>query len=197
MLRNIIFFVKISKLTSFKQLRFFAMRTQKILFKSMILKNSTYTLYLVIKGGNMKYRLQDGDDVKEVLRAAYDVKLDVSGGWGYDEDSATIIGKDNQTPKNQLEYMLASMRANLEMNITQPKESRFGGINVSEVKREIVGELEKVTYEVSAIKESDYAFFIQEYKDNFEKSDFDMEEHFKRRKEATIRREITYFFKLS
>ncbi len=59
----------------------------------------------------------------------------------------------------------------------------------------MVGELEKVSYEVSAMKESDYASFIQEYKDNFEKSDFDMEGHFKRRKEATLKREIVYFFK--
>ena len=145
----------------------------------------------------MDFKLKNGDDIKEVLKAAYDMELDVSGGWGYDENSPTIIGKDNQTPKNQLEYMLASMRVNLEMNITQPRESRFGGINVNELKREVVGELEKVSYEVSAMKESDYASFIQEYKDNFEKSDFDMQGHFERRKDATIKREITYFFKLS
>ena len=143
----------------------------------------------------MNFKLQDGDDIKEVLKAAYDVELDVSGGWGYDENSPTIIGQNNQTPKVQLEYMLASMRTNLEMNITQPKESRFGGINVEEKKREVVGELDRVTYEVSAMKDSDYATFIQEYKDNFGKSDFDMEDHFKRRKEATLKREIVYFFK--
>ncbi len=70
----------------------------------------------------MDFKLKNGDDIKEVLKAAYDMELDVSGGWGYDENFPTIIGKDNQTPKNQLEYMLASMRVNLEMNITQPRE---------------------------------------------------------------------------
>ncbi len=143
------------------------------------------------------FKLKDGDDIKEVLKVAYDVELDVSGSWGYNKNSPTIIGKNTQTPKAQLEYMLASMRVNLEMNITQPKESRFGGINVNELKREVIGKIDKVTYVVSAIKESDYTFFIQEYKENHEKTSFDMEEHFRRRKEATIKKEIIYFFKLS
>ena len=145
----------------------------------------------------MDFKLKDGDDIKEVLKAAYDVELEVSGGWGYDENSPTIIGKNNQSTKNQLQYILASMRTNLEMNITQPKEKRYGGINVEEKSRESLGELDRVTYEVSAMKESDYTTFIQEYKDNFGKIDFDLDEHFKKRKEATIKRKIVYFFKYS
>ena len=139
-------------------------------------------------------RLKEGDDIREVLKAAYGVELDVSGGWGYDKESALVI-TDTKTPKEQLEYMLATMRANLEMNITQPKENRYGGVRAEEIKRTQKDGIDKVTYLVSGMKESEYEEFIAEYKENFGKESFDIEEHFKRREEATLRLEVEFYFK--
>jgi len=141
-------------------------------------------------------KLKEGDDIREVLRAAYGVELDVSGGWGYDKESPIVI-KDKKTSKEQLEYMLATMRANLEMNITQPKEDRYGGVRAEEIKRVEEDGIDRVTYLVSGMKESEYEKFIDEYKENFGKENFDIEEHFKRREEATLRLEVEYFFKVS
>jgi len=141
-------------------------------------------------------RLKDGDDIREVLKAAYGVELDVSGGWGYDEKNPIVI-KDKKIPKEQLEYMLATMRANLEMNITQPKEKRYGGVRAEEIKRVEENGIDIVTYLVSGMKESEYEKFIDEYKENFGKENFDIDGHFKRREEATLRLEVEYFFKIS
>ena len=43
--------------------------------------------------------------------------------------------------------------------------------------------------------ESDYAKFIDEYKDGYGKEGFDIQDHFKRREEATLKREVVYWVK--
>jgi hypothetical protein len=88
------------------------------------------------------------------------------------------------------------MRAYLEMNMTLEEDERYGAINLNELSREPIGGLEKVVYEVSAMKELEYKAFIAEYKENLEKSDFDMNDHFARRKEATLKREVLHWFKV-
>jgi len=88
------------------------------------------------------------------------------------------------------------MRAYLEMNMTLSEHERYGAINLNEIKRELEDEYEKVSYEISAIKELEYNGFITEYKENLEKADFDMNEHFAKRKEATLKREVIYWFKV-
>ena len=137
--------------------------------------------------------------IQEVILAAFDTKMDVSGGWGYTKEDATCFTANPQKlPIAQLEHMLSSMRAYLEMNMTLPDEKRYGSINVNERAREEVSENSRifhhVTYEVTGMKESDYADFIDEYKEGYGKEDFDMELHFKRRKEATLTRTVSYWF---
>ncbi|SFZ98180.1 hypothetical protein MNB_SV-5-737 [hydrothermal vent metagenome] len=87
------------------------------------------------------------------------------------------------------------------MNMTQDKEDRYGSINVNETSREQVKEdvyiYEKVTYVITAMKEDIYAEFIDEYKEKYGKDDFDLDEHFRKRKEATLTRTITYWFEVS
>ncbi|HFD14222.1 MAG TPA: hypothetical protein ENJ34_02860, partial [Epsilonproteobacteria bacterium] len=56
---------------------------------------------------------------------------------------------------------------------------------------------DKVTYEITAMKESIYTEFIKEYKEEYGKTTFDLNAHFKRRKEATLHREVTHWFSLS
>ena len=144
-------------------------------------------------------QLKSDDDLKEVIKTAFDADLAVSGAWGYTQELATVI-ESTQVPLNQLEHMLASMRAYIEMNMTLPQEERYGSINLNETHREQikVGDLlyDKVTYEITAMKEETYTAFINEYKEGLGKEGFDITEHFNQRKKATITRSEVYWFEI-
>ena len=143
--------------------------------------------------------LKSNNDLKEILKAAFDTNLDVSGSWGYTQALSTIIHSRDNTLA-QFEHMFASMRAYVEMNMTQEESSRYGSINLNEIHRErlTIDSLvyDKVTYKVSAIQESVYATFIKEYKEGYGQKDFDITAHFKQREEATLSREVTHWFEI-
>ena len=142
-----------------------------------------------------KLELKDGESIKEIIKTAFDMELPISGGWGYTKEEATIV-EDSSMPLSQLEFIFASMRATLQMSITQPKEKRYGGINVKEIKKESSGGYEKALFEVSGIKEDIYKNLIDEYKNGYGKDDFDMEAHFKKREQNTIKKVEEFWFKL-
>jgi hypothetical protein len=125
-----------------------------------------------------------GDDIKEVIKAAFDADLDVKGEWGYSKELASIIQDDEHI--KEIEHTLATMRAYIEMNMTLEKVERYGSINLNEKDRVKDGSFHKVTYEISAMKEDEYAGFIDEYKKGHSKPEFDISDHFKRRKESTL-----------
>ena len=126
--------------------------------------------------------------------------LDISGDWGYTKDSSTKI-HSTTIPIVQLEHTFASMRAYTEMSMTLEEKDRYGSINVNEKSRKMLsddsGDYHKVLYEVTAMKEKQYKDFINEYKEKSEEPGFDMADHFKRRKEATLTREVTHWFDVS
>lgn len=144
-------------------------------------------------------QLQSDNDLKEVIKSAFDADLDISGAWGYTKELSTIVDSSD-VPLKQLEHMLASMRAYIEMNMTLPPEERYGSINLNETAREQLsdGDLvyDKVTYEITAMKEELYTAFIKEYKEGLGKEGFDITEHFNRRKEATLARTVEYWFEV-
>jgi len=135
------------------------------------------------------------DSIQEVLLSAFDSSLPLSGGWAYDRENATNI-MINEKQKEQLQFTFASMRSHIEMNLTKDEESRYGGINIKELERVCIDGFEKVTYEISAMLESDYARFINEYKQKHKSADFDISLHFAQRKEATLVRVEEFWFKL-
>lgn len=146
--------------------------------------------------------LQENTNIHELIKATFDADLPVSGDWGYSKERASIIVALPQSmPLPQLEHMITSIRAHLEMNITQEEENRYGAINANEISREESQNdgliYAKVTYEVTAIKENLFKQFIREYKEGYEKEGFDLNEHFKRRKEATLTREVVHYFEVS
>ncbi len=144
--------------------------------------------------------IQSSEDIKEVLQSAFSIELSIDGGWGYTQELATII-LEADMPIAQLEHTIASMRTHIEMNMTLPKENRYAGINLAEIYREEhtldTITFQKVTYQISAIQEELYKIFIDEYKDGYGKKEFDIADHFDRKKEATIKREISYWFDIS
>jgi hypothetical protein len=146
--------------------------------------------------------LQVEPNIQELIQTTFDADLPLSGGWGYSEAVATVI---ESLPQNmtlpQLQHMITTIRAHLEMNITQVEADRYGGINVNEKAREIIQKdsttLYKVNYEITAMKEGLYHAFIKEYKAGYVNETLDLNEHFKRRKEATLIRKITHYFEVS
>ena len=147
-------------------------------------------------------QLQENIDIRELIKSTFDVDLALAGNWGYTKEDATIIEAlpENMT-LSQMEHMVTSIRAHLEMNITQEQENRYGAINANERAREEIKSKEsffnKVTYEITAIKEDPYNAFIKEYKEGYGKEDFDLNDHFKRREEATLTREVIHYFEVS
>ena len=144
-------------------------------------------------------QLKSDNDLKEVIKSAFDADLALSGAWGYTQELATVI-VSTDLPLTQFEQMIASMRTYIEMNMTLPKEDRFGSINLNEIHREqvSVGNLlyDKVTYEITAMKEDIYTSFINAYKEGYGTEGFDMTEHFDQRKKATLTRTEVYWFEI-
>ncbi|MEN8728008.1 MAG: hypothetical protein ABF276_08615 [Sulfurovum sp.] len=144
-------------------------------------------------------QLKSDNDLKEVIKAAFDADLAVTGDWGDTQELATIIQSTDQ-PLKQLEHMIASMRTYIEMSMTLPEAERFGSINLNELSREQerVGDLiyDKVTYEITAMREKTYTAFINEYKEGLGTEGFDITEHFNQRKKATITRNEDYWFEV-
>ncbi|HSR73736.1 MAG TPA: hypothetical protein VLL31_02750 [Sulfurovum sp.] len=144
-------------------------------------------------------QLKSDNDLKEIIKSAFDADLAISGAWGYTKELATIIESSN-VPLKQLEHMLASMRAYIEMNMTLPPEERYGSINLNETAREQerIENLvyDKVIYEITAMKEDTYTSFINEYKEGLGTEGFDIAKHFDERKKATIARNEAYWFEV-
>ena len=140
------------------------------------------------------------NNLKEIIKSAFDADLPISEDWGYTQALSTRIHNSN-TPYNQLEHMFASMRAYIEMNMTREEHERYGNINVNETSREEhthnQNTYHKVSYQITAMKESTYKTFIKEYKENYGKETFDLTLHFKERKDATLHREVIHWFKIN
>lgn len=136
-------------------------------------------------------------NLQELVKVAFNADLKLDGAWGYTQVLATIIKSQNEGSLEQIEFTLATMRAYLEMNMTLSDEERYSAINLQELSREKIDtNYDKVKYEISAIKETEYKQFIAEYKENSGNPSFDMSSHFARRKEATLKREVVHWFKV-
>ena len=147
-------------------------------------------------------KLKENDNIQELIKSTFDADLPLAGTWGYTQEKATVI---KSLPEGmsaiQLQHMLTSIRAHLEMNITQEQENRYGAINPSEKARETLKSetavFDKVTYVITAMQEGRYNAFIKEYKAGYEQEGFDISEHFKRREEETLTREVIHYFDVS
>ena len=142
-------------------------------------------------------KLEAGESLSEIIKSAFDMELAVAGAWGYTKEEATVI-EALPVSLTQIEHTLASMRTHIEMSMTLSEDERYGSINLNEVERtEVIEEsvrYDKVTYEIGAMLESAYKTFIDEYKSGFGTEDFDMDAHFKRRKESTLKRVVAVWF---
>ena len=146
-------------------------------------------------------KLQENSNIHELIKSTFDADLPLAGNWGYTEELATIIeALPGGMTLPQLEHMVTSIRAHLEMNITQEQDKRYAGINANEIAREEISKGTRnfniVTYEITGIKEHLFNAFIKEYKEGYGIENFDLNEHFKRRKEATLIRKVNHYFEV-
>lgn len=139
------------------------------------------------------------ENMQEVIQEVFGVNLDIDGDWGYNPNRSVIV-RSLDMPIDQFLHMFATIRANIEMNMTiEDENERYGGIKVNFIDGKQI-ELENktydmITFEINAMKEKTYAGFIQEYKDNYGKNkDFDMDDHFKRREQSTISFQSDFWF---
>ena len=143
-------------------------------------------------------QLPQVDDLSGVIEDMFGSKLDIAGGWGYD-NKAPVVVNSLDIPIDQFLHMFASIRANTEMNLFLEKEDRYGSINCNFIEGKQV-EIEDqifdmITFEITAMKESTYSKFIEEYKENYgNNKEFDLDEHFKQREENTIKLESDFWF---
>lgn len=140
-------------------------------------------------------KLNSVDSIKDVIRNLFDVELNLEGGWGYDSDSSLVINS-LEVPIEQFITMFTTLRSNVEMNFQ--KQEKYGGITLSleELKSidvDIV-EYQVARFKLSCMSEKVYVQFIKEYKDNYGKKEFDISDHFKRRKEQTLTRSVECWF---
>ncbi|SHO80996.1 hypothetical protein MNB_SV-15-48 [hydrothermal vent metagenome] len=147
---------------------------------------------------NIEFKnLEDMGNIKNVISELFGVTLDISGGWGYDANSSVIINNLDM-PINQFLNLFAMVRANMEMNITVDSDNRYSGINVSLEEQKNIDIEDKsyqvVTFKITAMNEKIYKNFITEYKENLNKEEFDLSNHFKRRDESKITRVVDYWF---
>lgn len=144
-------------------------------------------------------QLKSDNNLNEIIKSAFNTDLQLSGSWGYTQESATII-TTSTVPLTQTQHKFAFMRAYTEMHMTLEEKERYGNINLNELHREqiVLKNLiyDKVTYQITAMKEDLYSTFIQAYKQGYGKDDFDMTEHFSQRKKSTLTRVAVHWFEV-
>lgn len=140
-------------------------------------------------------KISSSDKVEDIIFGTFNLRLPVAGGWGYSKENAVQI-TSNEIEIEQLQCMFVTALSTIEMSLTLPKESRYGGINVKKISVEKFDQFEKTTFEITAMLETVYADFIKEYKENHGKKEFNLQEHFKRREQNTLKRVEEIWFKL-
>ena len=147
--------------------------------------------------------LKNDTNIQDLIKTTFDADLPLSGDWGYSANRASII---ESLPESmtlaQMQHMIITIRIHLEMNITQEEANRYAGINANEKSREFINHnnknmYDKVSYEITAIRENLYHDFIKEYKAGYDNESLDLNAHFNRRKEATLTREVVHYFEVS
>jgi len=148
-------------------------------------------------------KLNNEENMIEVIRQAtnLDFKCNISGGWGYKKDDATIINSTNEYDIDGFELLLCTIRANIEMNITLDENSRYVSIAPTLLSQEIKTNGDDTyhcnNYTIEAVKELDFKRLSKEYKENYGKESFDMIKHFKQREECKISIKTIYWFKVA
>ena len=143
-----------------------------------------------------------------ISNSPYGYEMPITGGWGYDKDSAVIIDKfdpivNQNLPFNgiQLEYIFARFRAYLELVLSRDKSDRFMIEDTTLEEQTLIHDetkvYDKMIFNVSALPLKDFMDLKNEWESNCDLKTFDEEAHFKKRIEKTITVQREYWFEIS
>ncbi len=142
-------------------------------------------------------KAQDVENIRETIKNIFDLDLDISGAWGYDQQSALKIEKTD-TSFEQFAHTFAIIRSNVEMNIMQEESNRYSGLNVhTQDEKEMTKDERQykiISFQITATATKQNNELIKEYKENYGKENFDIKGHFQKRKECEITRTIECWF---
>lgn len=132
------------------------------------------------------------------------VQWNISGGWGYSQDEATIIQIDNTDKGIEMEYAFLQGRTYLEAIAFMPEEQRFAGIEFEKTGQSLFHDKDGKPYDVIkmkviAFKESDYEFLKNDWETHnaYEGDEVGMQKHNSLRNSKQIEYEITGWFDIS
>ncbi len=142
-------------------------------------------------------KAQNVENIRETIKNIFNLDLDISGGWGYNQQSALKIEKTD-TSLEQFAHTFAIIRSNIEMNIMQEESNRYSGLN-AHIEDEEEMTKDEINYKIISFKITATATqqnneLIKEYKENYGKENFDIKRHFQKRKECEITRTIECWF---
>lgn len=136
--------------------------------------------------------------------------LPVRGGWGYTQESAVIIDRndpivDQQEPFNgvAIEHVFVEKRIYEELIVQRPEEDRFSGISWELQKQILVTEdnrkFDVLEFEVTAFRDADWERLKADWEgpSGFQSPEFDEAAHFSLRETLQIRYVATFWFDIT
>lgn len=158
------------------------------------------------------YSLPSDQAPKEVLGADFPrlVSLPISGGWGYDQETACIIERGDKSQGSWppvditgVERVFIEHRLYEELIVFRPPGSRYSGIkwDITFQKLMVISgrRYDVLTVEVSALPEREFEKLKAEYEgpDGISSSDFDIVAHMKRHEALTHTAIREYWFDIT
>jgi len=125
--------------------------------------------------------------------------LPIRGGWGYTQNDACIIDKDDPLVNASLpfdgvgiEYVFVEKRTYVEMIIVRSQGQQFSGIQWKLQSQNLVREFgryfDKLVFEITALADDDWNSLKTEFEGEYGYGhpDFDIALHIKKREEKTV-----------
>lgn len=158
-------------------------------------------------------QLATRESPRQILREDFSSfpDLPIQGGWGYDEETAVIIDKnDPSVPKGvpfngvSIEYAFADRRLWEELIIFRAKGSKLAGIRKTLVEQRLTSGSRGDTYDVlkfqvTALPEEDWEALKAAWEgpEGFQSPNFNHEAHMQRHEAATVTFVAEYWFEIS
>lgn len=139
---------------------------------------------------------------REVLSACFkslNGGLPIHGGWGYTQNDACIIDKDDPLVNASLpfdgvaiEYIFIEKRIYIEMIILRPQGEKFSGIEWKLQSQSVISEsgrsFDRLIFEITALADNNWNTLKTEFEGDYGYGhpDFDLAIHNEKREEMTV-----------
>jgi len=134
--------------------------------------------------------------------------LPIKGGWGYSEEDAVIIDKNDPIWPQEggkdffsIEQIFVEKRIYEELIIFRDPNDRYLGITWDILKQELMKSNEKtydvLTFEVKALRSVDWEMLKTEWDKNSSSASFDRKSHLEKHEQLTVSYVTKYFFDIT